>query len=365
MALPVRRPAAHGLRRTPRGQSWALSAAALVARYDLAPGQLLAAFEYELRPSRGTVGEWEFSVDPGLRITDVVLNNRAGWVIDPPTAPGGHRTLRVKLHQAGTGGKVLISAAAPFPDSRGPSGAPLPGVRPVGAILDEETIEIRLAPGYQPANWHAGDYRLTDAQVLADQSRSLTLIGTLLAIGESRPFRRLPALGIAPAEVEFATAEQFAWSFDADHATIAARINLRVRRGTLFQFSLRAPEGYGFVRATAAQEDLINHVETAAGTTMIEFSRPLGAGQSAELMFEFRGPSLAAARTFDFPAFVPVGAVERVGVLAIISRASLGTSIPYRESGAPGSMVRPRGTAHPVRGGRCVSATERRAPTAP
>jgi hypothetical protein len=54
-------------------------AAALVARYELSPGQLAAAFEYDLRAARGSVAEWTFLADPALRVTDVVANGRVGW----------------------------------------------------------------------------------------------------------------------------------------------------------------------------------------------------------------------------------------------------------------------------------------------
>ncbi|MDB5306387.1 MAG: hypothetical protein JWO38_589, partial [Gemmataceae bacterium] len=40
--------------------------AALAARYDLTPGQTACAFEYDLRPGRGPVGEWAFTLSPGL-----------------------------------------------------------------------------------------------------------------------------------------------------------------------------------------------------------------------------------------------------------------------------------------------------------
>ena len=71
------------------GNPGVIAAAALAAKYDLAPGLLTCRFEYDLRPSKGTVGEWLFTVDPTLRITDVVVNNRAGWTVEAPTTPGG------------------------------------------------------------------------------------------------------------------------------------------------------------------------------------------------------------------------------------------------------------------------------------
>ena len=73
------------------GNPGVIAAAALAAKYDLAPGLLTCRFEYDLRPSKGTIGEWLFTVDPTLRITDVVVNNRAGWTVEAPTTPGGPR----------------------------------------------------------------------------------------------------------------------------------------------------------------------------------------------------------------------------------------------------------------------------------
>ena len=177
------------------GNPGVIAAAALAAKYDLAPGLLTCRFEYDLRPSKGTVGEWLFTVDPTLRITDVVVNNRAGWTVEAPTTPGGPRRLRVVLRQPGAGGKVLVSAVAPVADREQPANSPLPVVRPVNANLDDEAIEIHVAPGQKLENWHAGDYRLTDAQQFADQSRTLSLTGTMLPPGGTGHSGRCPRYG--------------------------------------------------------------------------------------------------------------------------------------------------------------------------
>ena len=129
------------------------SAASLAARYEIAPGQLACTFEYDLRPAKGTVAEWQFDVDAGVRITDVVANNRASWAVDGPIAPGSPYRLHVHLNQPGTGGKVLISALAPIPNPFRPTDAPLPMVRPVNALIDEETLEIRIAPELKLERW--------------------------------------------------------------------------------------------------------------------------------------------------------------------------------------------------------------------
>ena len=230
------------------GSSGLAASSSLVARYDIGPGQLNCAFEYDLRPAKGTVGEWLFTVDPGLRVTDVVVNNRAGWSIDPPAVPGGPRRLRASLNQPGIGGKVTVLGFSPFPDlSR--TDAPLPVIRPVGAVVDEETMEIHLAQELKPARWSTGDYRLIDSQTLPDQSSTFTLYGTLLPPGADRVFRQPPTIATNPTEPEFSTTEQIAWRFDADRVTAQLQLGIRIRRSPLFRLTLRPPQGYSFVES--------------------------------------------------------------------------------------------------------------------
>jgi hypothetical protein len=302
----------------PAGHSGVPAAATLIARYDAAPGQLACSFEYDLRPATGTVGEWLFTVDPGLRIADVVMNNRAGWTVDPAPAPNAPRKLRVALRQPGAGGKVVVTAVAPFPDTLRPGDAPLPVVRPVGAVLDDETVEVRVHPGLCVANWNPGDYRPVDSQTLSDQTRSLTLTGTLLPPGTDRQFRKPPLLATAAVEHDFTTTEDLAWRFDAHRSSAALRVALRVRRGPVFSFALRVPQGYSLGRVTSVPDELISYSQFTNGKVLVEFARPLTTGQSAELVFEFRGPDLPPGRhRLPFPVFTPVAARERNGVVAV------------------------------------------------
>jgi hypothetical protein len=302
----------------PAGNPGVTASAILNARYDLAPGQLAAAFEYELRPSKGTVGEWSFAIDPGLRVTDVVVNNRAGWTIDPPGEPDKPRRLKVALRQPGAGGKVLVSAVAPFPDPSRPANSPLPAVRPVGATLAEETLDVRLSPYLRVVNWDSGDYRLTDTQTLADQTRSLGLTGTLLPPGADRPFRRLPRVAVAATEPDFTTTERVAWHLDPERPTAVVRVSLKVRRGPLFSLALKPPPGYTLARASSAPEEVLASFGTSRGNAVVEFARPLSAGQSSDLTFEFRGQRFgSSSHELPFPGFAPVGAAERVGVLGV------------------------------------------------
>lgn len=292
--------------------------AALVARYDLAPGQVACTFEYDLRPARGTVGEWTFNLDPGLRVTDVVVNNRAAWVVESVGWWTDARRLRVTLRQPGAGGKVTVSAVALFPTPPAGGGVTLPMVRPVGGYLDEETLEVRLAAGLKLNSWDPGDYRLTDSLSFADHVRILTLRGTLAAATVDRPFRRPPTLRAVAVESDFTTTEQVTWQFDAGGIAAVVRVGVLVRRGALFQLAVKAPDGYTLRRVGAVPEALVAYSGFAARTATAEFARPLTAGDSAELTFEFRGPALApGSHQLPFPAFTPLGTSERDGVLGL------------------------------------------------
>ena len=312
------------------------ASSALAAQFEIAPGQVTTTFEYDLRPARVTAGEWLFSVDPGLRITGVVINNLAKWSIEPTAAPGGSRLLRIELNQPSVGGRVVVSAVAVFPDSSRPADSPLPFIRPVGALLDEETLEIRISPEMKPDKWSPGDYRLTDSQILTDQSRIIRLYGTLLPAGADRLFRQPPTLGTAPTDSEYVTTEQVAWRFDRDRAMALVRLGLRIQRGPLFRIVLRTPAGYSFVRVTSPHDDLIASATFGGGAVTVDFTRPLLNGQGADLSFEFRGPS-TGPNQFVFPAFTPLGAVERSGVLGVAP------GLHWRVETSPGVGMTPVG----------------------
>lgn len=302
-----------------RGASDALAQAKLAAQYDFSAGQLTATFRYELMPTRGPVDEWSFLADPGLHITDVVMNNRAAWTVDPPATADGPRRVRIRLRQPGPGGLVVISAFGVFPDPSRSADAPLPSVRPLAAIVGEETLELRIASGWKIEAWNAGDYRLSGGSAVpslplggGETARVLTLEGTLLAPGANEPFRRLPSFRLSPMEAEIATTERIDWALGETHATLTARVDVRVRRGPLFQLALRPPPGYVLDRKPVAIHERVSYVgPPTGGTQMVEFVPPLVSGQQLQLHLEFRGPALQPGVGL-FPA-LGLGAADREG----------------------------------------------------
>ncbi|HEX4609780.1 MAG TPA: hypothetical protein VH092_16395, partial [Urbifossiella sp.] len=278
-------------------------------RYDLAPAEAACEFDFDLRAARGAA-EWAFALSPGLRVTDVTVNNRSGWRIDPAS-----HELRVSLRQPAVAAKVRVTAAAPLPG--GPGGAvPLPTARPVNGLPTEEKAEIHLAPGLDLAAWDAGDFRLANITTLPDGGRVLALVGTLLSPGGSADTRRPPGLRAVDGGPVFTTTEAVAWRVEAGRTHLTARVGVKVRRGPLFRIAVRPPPGFDLDRAAAAPADLLGFTGSgAAGAVTVEFARPLAAGQDAEVVLEFRGrpaPPGPVAR-LPVPAVGVVGPAERDG----------------------------------------------------
>jgi hypothetical protein len=290
--------------------------ASLVARYGLSPGQTTCAFEYDLRPTDGPVGGWTLTVPPGLRVVEVEVNDRAGWRLDP-----AGRGLRVDLRQPGAGGAVRIEAVAP--PATGGGFAPLPMVRPVGAVvIGDERVEVRVHPGLTVGAVDPGDYRMSETATTADDGRVFTLVGSRPAADPQAGdgFRRPPAVRLGDDGTEFTTFEAVEWRVAGGRVVVAARLTVRPRRGPLFGLTVRTPPGFDADRVATAPDDRVAYSGPAADGpgVAVEFARPVAAGQSLNLLLTLRGPAVpAGAARFPFPAVGVVGAAERDGWIAI------------------------------------------------
>jgi hypothetical protein len=287
---------------------------AAAARYDLTPAEAACEFDFDLRAARGAAAEWAFALSPGLRVTDVTVNNRTGWRVDPASGE-----LRVALRQPVAAAKVRVSAVAALPAGPG-APAPLPAVRPVNGLPADERAEVRLAPGLDLAAWEPGDYRLADAAPAPDGGRVLTLVGTLLPADRTPPVRHPPAVRAGAGGPVFATSESVTWRVEAGRTHLTARVGVKVRRGPLFGLTVRPPAAFNLDRAAATPADLIAFTGPGAGRAVaVEFARPLLDGQEAEVAFEFRGPPVPAGPVarLPFPAVGVSGAAERDGRVSL------------------------------------------------
>lgn len=290
--------------------------ASLVARYDLSPAETAAVFEYDLRPTRGPVGEWAFAVPPGLRVTDVEANDRAGWRVDP-----SGKELRVTLRQPAAAVTVRITATAP--PGIGGEPTPLPVIRPAGAaIIESEKLDVRIDPDLAVGGIDPGGYRLADTAPTANDGRAYSFVGSRPADEPpaDQPFRRPPAVRLSPAGCEFTASEAVEWRVAAGRAVATARVTLRPRRGPLFGLTVRTPAGYEVDRVATAPDDRVGHAPPAADGpgVAVTFTRPVAAGQSLDLLLTLRGPPVPSeGGRFPVPVVEPIGAAERDGWVAV------------------------------------------------
>ena len=138
----------------------------------------------------------------------------------------------------------------------------------------------------------------------------------MLPAGSDRVHRIPPSIVAGPAAAEYAATEELSWRFDGERSAVQLRLGIQVRRGPLFRLMLRHPADYTFLRAIAAQDELVGAAVNSGTSVAVEFARPLMAGERASVTLEFQGPR-TSARPFAFPAFTPVGAVERAGVVGV------------------------------------------------
>jgi len=312
--------------------------ASLVARYDLDATQTRCSFEYDLDPVRGSVTEWLFDVDPGVRILDAIATDRAGWLIEPGT-PGAPSLLRVRLRQTGSGGKVLITAMAPPVDAAN-ADLPLPMIRPRNGRVGEEHLTVRFAPDLKPAGWNAGDYRVLGMTTEADRSLSLAFAGSLVPVSNTRAFRRPPGIAATGASAVFDTREALEWRVESGRAILDASVRIRVRRGALFTLPIQLATGYTLFRASSVPEDAVALAAPVAGTPgtiLVEFQKPVLEGHDVDLHLEFRGPVIPATARPLLPAKLPLprvapqGAAERQGAFAVLT--SPGWQVSVRAPG--------------------------------
>jgi hypothetical protein len=296
-----------------------ITAAESRCRFELQGMNLTCAYEFDLRPVRGNISSWTFHLDPSLRVLDVISTPRSTWTVQAPSSKHGP-LLHVTLPPTSSAVRLLIQAVSPLP----PSGKlTLPFVRVEESLLLREAVDLRLAPEWKLRHFTPGDYRLIQASVAPDQTHQLQFQGTWLPVGASRPSRQPPLLEVIPAEASVgATEEYLTWHLQGATARLTARIRLQVKRGPLFQFRCRYPEGYELRRLTAGGEALLTHVDPKERLLTLEWLRPVPAGQAVEWQAEWvaRDPmATSGTSAVPFPAITPLDVGERNGLLAIVA----------------------------------------------
>jgi hypothetical protein len=346
VTVSVRRPAAGGA---------APLVAARTARYDLAPGEVRATFEFAIDSQR-SVRERVFDVDPGLRVESVSGGTRDRWSFEPAVDPKAAGRLTVTFQEPTATARVMVTATAALP--AGPQTWAFPGVRASGGLPTADVIEAAVHPDLRFDGWTAGDYRVAVPGVQPDRTLKVQFHGSLTATDSGR--RRPPAVRVRPAEPELATEEALDWVVEPDRTRLSARVKVRVTRGPLAAVAVQAGPGYVLDAVTLGTDDSpvpFDPSPEGEGGWRIEPARAVPTGRTAEFRLEFRGPpgprpadlgdTDPPAVVVGFPRFSLGGVAERQGTLTVTGGGGLRAA---PRTVLPATVASPATFAVPFRG---------------
>ncbi len=280
-----------------------------VARYDLAPGLATLACEFDASALRHAPTSLEFTLDPGLGVSEVTAPGLAGWKVDA-------NRLTVAFREPFTSGRIVIAAAAAFPADGQPWVPPL--IQAPDLPLAGDQIELLLAPELRFDGLEPGDYRAVRGAA-TERGQTLNLRGTLPA--DAAAARRPPALRARGTPAEYATVETMDWRIDAGRTALTARFRATVARGPLTRLVVRMPAGLTPLAATLTPDDpTVVLASLGGGLWAIEPTHPVATGDTLDARLEVRGSvprfeSNRAAMTLANPS--PVGAGRRDGTMTI------------------------------------------------
>jgi hypothetical protein len=307
-----------------------MATAEVRSRFDLQPIGCFCTYDFDLRPVRGHASSWTFLIDPRVHIMDVISTPRATWSIDRSNTNKQSHALRVTLTPPASSVRLIIQALTPPPSS---GKFELPFIRAHTSIVTRETLEVRLTSDWKLNHFDAGDYRLMQSSLASDQARILTLQGHWLPhtpAHTTRTHRRPPLLDLAPAESTWVSCQELAvWEPDLPTPRLTIRLRLSVKKGSLFHFHCRWPQGYE-LRQFNGGEALLSSMDHQQRIVHVEWLRPLVSGQSTELEWEWVAttPLPPPGTEVPFPKFTPLSVQQRQGIFAIVASRSSGIARP-------------------------------------
>ncbi|CAN5523981.1 hypothetical protein BH11PLA2_BH11PLA2_22000 [soil metagenome] len=283
-----------------------------IAKYDLAAGTANATFEFDLEALRGPVNAWIFTLDPGVRILDVITLNRDPWRIAAATEETPS-TLTIPLREPATSGRVTITASVSMPGIG--ETWPCPGVHVLGPVGDD-ALELRLNSEVKLDSWEPGDYTFTKSTPLADRGYSLGFQGSWRHQATS-PRRMLPTLRLRTGTAEVTSRETLDWKLSADKNHLTALMRVTVTRGPIVQFPITLPADYTLSSIRTTPDDPAA-VWTPRGNNvwLLEPSRPWSTGNVIDVKLELRGLSPAKG-PLPIPKVMSSLSATRTGTLAI------------------------------------------------
>jgi hypothetical protein len=296
------------------------------ARQQLFPDRQLAEYKVTVEALHQPLQELTFDLDRELRPTEVTCTGlplRDWEVRQPEKGKAGSPVLIVRLREPLRGQPVFrIVAEAPLSAGRWVS----PTLRLRGAVTRLETLELRVHPDTELADWTSGGFRLL--KTTSDEEGFLVLY--LTAAG-TLPAAR-PAARVGAAAPLAAVRQTTWWHIGPGDETLTADFTFDVLRGRVFQLALRLPVGNknawpvekvelaeppGLLRGWATT------TEGGRPTLLVDLQHSLAARQRARLTVRLRTsrsrqPAVGRkAIVLTFPQIGPLGPGPYSGALAV------------------------------------------------
>lgn len=298
------------------------------ARYEVAAGAIQAAFVFPHAP-HADEREWVFDVDPGLVVDRVSGEGCGGWSAEP----GGK--LRVRLQPVSTAAKLTITATARLAPET--AGYPLPGVRPAEGVA-ADLIDLSLPPDWKLDGWSAPDYRVSVPGEQADRTFRMQFAGGVVTTGD--PARRRPVVRLRRPDAEYTTDEAVSWSVTPGTTRLTARVKVKVARGPLTALPVMTEPGYVLEKVAVVPDDPtveFGRQPGVPGGWLVEPTRGIGGGQTAEFRLDFRADnrvragdpadSSPAPTGEPLPRFALPAAADRQGTLAVTAGGGLRAAV--------------------------------------
>ena len=291
----------------------------VTAKQDVQPTLVHCEAAIAFRALNGEVTDLVLDYDPELTITDITGDAPLKWTaVKVPV--NGRKRARVQLASSQSDGKLRITGTVPTFSLAQPWTSP--GVNLVGAVPRGEKLSIRISPELRLTEWKPGTFTLKSSEFTADKDHLLDVESGPLPDGQMAATR--PSARFRMRETDFRVRQSIDFSIGSERSTLASRLMLDVRHGSLTSLTLQIPVGWEVERIESAPGEpglTWTQATPTAPQAIVELARPVTIGGTAEFTVRLSQPGPRTmpgkALTLAFPDVVPVGAALRSGVYSI------------------------------------------------
>lgn len=292
-------------------------------RHDVAPGEVVSTFNFDVESVRGSIADLSIHTDAGMRLRDVTGSTPLTWRSEGQKGKSPH-TVKVSFRDPIATGRVTLTCTSPLP-SPPPGGWTCPRARVEGGLPSGDAIDVRIDPDLRYLGCDPGDFRVAE---VGDDERGYRVGYTGTFPRSTVTDRRAPTLRLVSGGPLFSTTENWRWSLTPDGITLSSAVRIRVGRGPLSQIAFQVPPEYSAESVTLVPDDPgATLLPGGNGTVVLEPSRPVPTGGEIEATLKMRSSrrfagfdpasGSPASTILPFPQFSPLGAAQRDGTLVV------------------------------------------------